>query len=701
MGKWLISTLTEETWEEWRGIYYHDQQDPFKENHGGHFRGRILIYDDERNEFSDQIKYFHPWLQMSDDHDLGSPTFCNARTIYKGYDPEEDCDKCVVEPLYPDQTILSDLWPEEAIPENRIRYFVIYKRILDDENKTETYKIVGNDETIKDIGLQELNTLLENGKIINREYLNGKLPVYYAAQEEVNKEKIMRTVQRLDDYSRAMGITYPLLDYVFLGDEVIVTGINEKWLDEQERTPVIKELCFPDGVTKIADGAFMTGDREVHILKVILKPTIKEIGGFAFFGREELTSVVFSRSKDFSGSQEFNVARLKKIGEYAFYGCKKLKLELNVFPEFTEFENGVFYECNSVNVKYIETPKVHRIGMLAFKGTTVSMEFPGALKEIDAYAFSDSKLENKNIIIPDSVTTLEDFSFAGCDLSTVVLPKNLTTLSNFLFEGSKLIQLPRLPESLKEIGICCFRDCSEMTGTIKLPETLEYIGMCAFEHTALVKADLTSKLKRIPDFIFKHCVDLQEVKLPEEITTIGYESFCNCKSLPEIDIPSSVHSIFSRAFLGCAKLDKVEYDPELLLHLGSDAFMKEVVEDFWGDICPGKSKVKISVDPLKKGDLVILMDPIDYSGVSEKYGIFDHMTKGNKTKANVWLLPWLIENPYAIDSENIEPETLQPDYQEMNSGIHKVIYDEENIMQRISREYLLKRYKIDVTDNLR
>ena len=95
------------------------------------------------------------------------------------------------------------------------------------------------------------------------------------------------------------------------------------------------------------------------------------------------------------------------------------------------------------------------------------------------------------------------------------------------------------------------------------------------------------------------------------------------------------------------------------------------------------------------------MDPIDYSGVSEKYGIFDHMTKGNKTKANVWLLPWLIENPYAIDSENIEPETLQPDYQEMNSGIHKVIYDEENIMQRISREYLLKRYKIDVTDNLR
>ena len=56
MGKWLISTLTEETWEEWRGIYYHDQQDPFKENHGGHFRDSILIYDDERDKFSDQIK---------------------------------------------------------------------------------------------------------------------------------------------------------------------------------------------------------------------------------------------------------------------------------------------------------------------------------------------------------------------------------------------------------------------------------------------------------------------------------------------------------------------------------------------------------------------------------------------------------------------------------------------------------------------
>ena len=689
MGKWLISTLTDEAWDEWRYIDpYNQQHDPFEDEHRGRFGDRILVYDDERDEFSNKIIYHR---ETNTTFDYASyficPTFCNARTVRK--ENPEEYGTCVVEPIYPEQIILSDLWPDEEIPQNRIRYFVIHKRILDDGNDTETYKIVGNDRTKKYIELRELNILLEKGLIVNREDLNGKLPVFYEVHEKTNRDRIMLKAGILARNSRALGITYPDLDYVFLGNEVIIKGINRKWLDQQERPPVIKNLFFPEGVTKIADGAFMTGDRETHILSVTLKPTIREIGAFAFWGREELASI------------DFNGAKLKRIGEYAFGICKYLKLDVDIYPEVTEFENGVFFECGSVNVNFIETPKVHRIGMFAFHGTNVSMELPGSLKEIEAYAFSSAKLTDKNVVIPEGVKVLEDSAFHECDLSTVVLPKNLTVLSNYLFSESKLSKLPQLPDSLVKIGVGCFMGCSDMTGILEVPATLKEIGEFAFEHTAISKAILTSNIKSIPDHIFNECENLQEVILPDELTSIGYKSFCGCISLTEIRIPSSVCNIYNEAFLGCVKLDKVEYKPETLLNLGTNAFCKDFGKWFDNYDFPKDLKVKFSDDTPEKGDLVMFLCLDGFKHIVQNYGIFDHMTEGDYPKANVWILPktypicqkdevWTLPDNYPIcqkDEQQIQPVL----YEIKGLRVRKVQYDENDFTQRIIRDYLQRK----------
>lgn len=56
---------------------------------------------------------------------------------------------------------------------------------------------------------------------------------------------------------------------------------------------------------------------------------------------------------------------------------------------------------------------------------------------------------------------------------------------------------------------------------------------------------------------FYMCTLIAEVRLPDTITSIGYEAFSYCASLTSISIPNSVTSIGDNAFEGCYRLIEV------------------------------------------------------------------------------------------------------------------------------------------------
>ena len=62
---------------------------------------------------------------------------------------------------------------------------------------------------------------------------------------------------------------------------------------------------------------------------------------------------------------------------------------------------------------------------------------------------------------------------------------------------------------------------------------------------------------RIGDYMFFYCLNLQDIVLPEGVTSIGYGAFQYCSSLTSIDIPEGVTSIGAWAFWGCSSLTQV------------------------------------------------------------------------------------------------------------------------------------------------
>lgn len=98
-----------------------------------------------------------------------------------------------------------------------------------------------------------------------------------------------------------------------------------------------------------------------------------------------------------------------------------------------------------------------------------------------------------------------------------------------------------------EIRDHAFRNC--LINEIRIPEGVTSIGKSAF----------------------KNCKELRKVHLPSTLQAIGAGAFEGCSSLTRIKIPEGVYDIQKNAFYGCTSLWNVIF-PDSVEHIGSNAF---------------------------------------------------------------------------------------------------------------------------------
>ena len=75
----------------------------------------------------------------------------------------------------------------------------------------------------------------------------------------------------------------------------------------------------------------------------------------------------------------------------------------------------------------------------------------------------------------------------------------------------------------------------------------------------------------IGDYSFSFCDNLQSIKIPDSVTFIGQNAFWGCSSLQSIVISGSVTSIGNGTFIGCPFLHSVVI-PDSVTSIGEDAF---------------------------------------------------------------------------------------------------------------------------------
>lgn len=129
-----------------------------------------------------------------------------------------------------------------------------------------------------------------------------------------------------------------------------------------------------------------------------------------------------------------------------------------------------FYNC--YNLEEVFFPKtLRKISQNAFKGclSLLNVCLPDSLKEIDENAFSASGV--KNINIPDSVTSLEEYVFSHClNLEAVTIGKGVKTLKDSLFSNCLSLISVHFSDSVKKIESCCFFACKNLSLTV--PDTV-------------------------------------------------------------------------------------------------------------------------------------------------------------------------------------------------------------------------------------
>lgn len=252
-------------------------------------------------------------------------------------------------------------------------------------------------------------------------------------------------------------------------------------------------------------------------------------------------------------------------------------------PEEIVFE-GQSYSVTSIgynsfgncqNLSNIDLPQsLKSIGEIAFWGCSelTELTIPDGVETIGSSAFLQcTKLTT--VKLPNALTILETNLFQDCsNLSSIVIPSNVVIVKPGAFNGCNNLISVDFPSKLEIIDNWAFNNCSSLL-SIDLPQKIVSVGNGAFEGcTNLCSVEFEgSYLSYLGDHVFKDCIKLKQISLPEGINKIDSYSFYNCQSLEFVSMPYGLTSIGKYAFYSCSKLSSLDF-PSSLISIDEGAF---------------------------------------------------------------------------------------------------------------------------------
>jgi len=195
---------------------------------------------------------------------------------------------------------------------------------------------------------------------------------------------------------------------------------------------------------------------------------------------------------------------------------------------------------------------ITNIGINAFVNTNMTVNLAEGTQSIANGLFENTGV--RNVLIPNSVITIEERAFANTRINQITIPTSTTRIESRAFYNSSL-------------QIINFNSNSRLT----------HIEKHAFEKTALWKVNIPSSVTHIGNNAFANIMNFNELSFESgsNLQEIGIGAFRDNHILSHIEIPSAVRTIGFAAFAGNKRLESISIpfvgqrkDGEINTHLG-------------------------------------------------------------------------------------------------------------------------------------
>lgn len=283
------------------------------------------------------------------------------------------------------------------------------------------------------------------------------------------------------------------------------------------------EYHIIDGTKIICDHAFSGCS---CISKIIIPDSVEIIGSRAFANCRSLENIIFSNS-------------LKTIKSFAFKDCKKLNNI--ILPNTLEYLGEMVFSYT--NIKEIILPHSLR----EIEGNPIAYNKVSFISNSPHFVVEDNNLytmgkkailsyqsEVTTFTIPKTVETIGSYAFWYANLNSITITSNvskiginpfananfeLINLSSYFFFKNKLL----MTKDKRTLISCLSKE-----PIVIIPLSVTTIAESAFCSKYITKCVLHNKLKRINNWAFEDCTELENISLPNSIEYLGQGAFYGC-----------------------------------------------------------------------------------------------------------------------------------------------------------------------------
>ena len=298
----------------------------------------------------------------------------------------------------------------------------------------------------------------------------------------------------------------------------------------------LKEVTIPDDVTKINKRTF---DQTPKLKKLTLPKSLRELAIEAFFGANGLEQIQIPDG-------------ITTLPEGAFGMCEALK-KAELPASLTKIDKNAFQDCHNLE----------------------TIELKEGLKHIAVYAFQNCK-KLHNVTLPNSLETIENEAFLNCnDMAGLKLGSGLKTIGEKAFFHNHGIESLEIPKTTEKIDYAAFAECLGLKRValgMSAAELVDnpFLGCAALqsfevdannekyaaENGTLYAKDYTTlyiypngkndknftmnaSTKKVADFAFWYCKNLEKVEFSPAFNEFGYRAFCGCSGLNSLTVKTS------------------------------------------------------------------------------------------------------------------------------------------------------------------